>query len=127
MHVLLHTVLLWHTLQCVCVCVCVCASVESTQWDTMASHYIKSPMELYDVCIEDQSYGDKHDVCTSYGACGYMHMYLCAFKGGSTENQSRGNSTCMESCQRNIVSFTQCVHVHKSARVTLRACSYILL
>ena len=23
------------------------------------------------VCIEDQSNGDKHDVCTSYGTCGY--------------------------------------------------------
>ena len=63
--------------------------VQSTQWDTMASHYIKSPME-HDVCTEDQSYGDKHDVCTLYGTCGYMHMYLCAVKGGSTENQSRG-------------------------------------
>ena len=39
-HVLLHSVLLWHTLQCVLV--------------YGVSHYIKSPMELYDVCIKDQ-------------------------------------------------------------------------
>ena len=49
--------------------------------------------------------------------------YVSAVKG---ENQSRGNSTCMKSCQRNTVSFTQCVHVHKSVRVTVRACSHIL-
>ena len=40
---------------------------------------------------------------------------------------SRGNSTCMKSCQRNTVTFTQCVHMHKSVRVTVRACSHILL
>ena len=50
---------------------------------------------------------------------------ICAVKGGSTENQSYGNSTCTESCQRNIV-FTRCVHVHKSVRVTVRACSHTL-
>ena len=46
------------------VCVCVC------QWDTMASHHVKSP----DVCMEDQSYGDKHDVCTSHGT---LHVATC--------------------------------------------------
>ena len=79
------------------VCVCMCTSV----------------------CIEDQSYGGTN---TIYGTCDYMHMYPCAVKGGSTENQSRGNSTCMKSCQRNTVSFTQCVHMHKSVRVTVRSC-----
>ena len=34
---------------------------------------------------------------------------VCAVEGGSIENQSYGNSTCTESCQRNTVSFTQCV------------------
>ena len=65
---------------CVCVCVYVC------------------------VYVEDQPYWDKHDVCTLYGTlyAGYMGMYLCAVKGGSTENQSYGNSTCTENCQRNI-------------------------
>ena len=53
--------------------------------------------------------------------CGFMHMYVCTVKGGSAKNQSRGNSTCKKSCQRNIVSFTQCVHVHKSVSVTVRA------
>ena len=74
-------------------------------------------------CIEDQSNGNKRDVCTSYmgHACGSMHMYLCAVKGGSTKNQSRGSSTCMKSCERNTVTFTQCVHVHKSVRVTVTA------
>ena len=92
--------------------------VQSTQY-TMASHYIKSPIE-HDVCIEDQFYGEKR--------MGYMYMYLCAaVKGGSTENQSYENSTCTESCQRNTASFTQCVHVQKSVRVTVRACSHILL
>ena len=86
----------------------------------------KSPM-VHDICIEDQSYEDKHEVCTSYGTCGCIHMYRCAVKGGSTENQSHGNSTCTESCQRNTVPFTQCVHVQKSVRVTVRACSHILL
>ena len=45
--------------------------VQSTQWDTMASHYIKSP----DVYIEDQSYEDKHDACTSYGT---LYAATCA-------------------------------------------------
>ena len=82
----------------------------------MASHYIKSPMgHDVHVCIEDQPYGDRHDVCTSYGTL--QHMYLSAVKGGSTENQSYGNSTCT---QKNTVSFTQCVHVHNS--VTERHC-----
>ena len=63
---------------CVCVCVRVCASVECmyrvhNAWDTMAAHYIKSPME-HDVYMEDQSYGDKHDVCTSYGT---LHAATC--------------------------------------------------
>ena len=55
--------------------------------------------------------------------CGYMHMYVCAVRG-SRENQSHENSTCMKSCQRNIVSFTQCVHMHKSVRVTVRTCYF---
>ena len=38
----------------------------------MASHN-KSPMEHY-VCMEDQSYRDKHDVCTSYGT---LHAATC--------------------------------------------------
>ena len=42
-----------------------------------------------------------------YSACTY---FMCD-KGGSTENQSYGNSTCT---QRNTVSFTQCVHLHNS-------------
>ena len=78
----------------------------------------------YGTCIEDQSYGDKHGVFTSYGTCGYMHMYLCTVKGDPIENQSRGNSICIE---RNTVSFTKCVHVHKYVRVTVKACSHILL
>ena len=27
------------------------------------------------VCIENQSNGDKHDVCTLYGTCGYHIQY----------------------------------------------------
>ena len=38
--------------------------------------------------------------------CGYMHMYLCAIKGGSTENQSRGNSICTESCQCTLCEYS---------------------
>ena len=57
----------------------------------------------------------------AYGTCGYIHMYVCAVKGGSTGNQSHGNSTCMKSSQRNTVSFSQCVYVHKSVRDTVRA------
>ena len=41
----------------------------------------------------------------------------CTVKGGSIENHSYGNSTCTESCQRNTVSFTQCVYMHKSVGV----------
>ena len=36
------------------------------------------------------------------------------------------NSTCTEICQRNTVSFTQYVHVHRSVRVTVRSCLHIL-
>ena len=48
---------------CVCVCTCVCVCVR--------------------VCrcvLEDQSYQDKHDVCTLYGVlhAGYMGMYMCS-------------------------------------------------
>ena len=43
---------------------------------------------------------------------GHAATCTCTFVQ-SKENQSRGNSTCMKSCQRNTVSFTQCVHVHK--------------
>ena len=65
-------------------------------------------------------------VCTMYNniildnSCGYMCMYV---NGGCTENQSYGNS---ERCQKYIVSFTQCVSVHKSVRVTVRACLHTL-
>ena len=80
------------------------------------------------VCTEDESNGDRHDVhvCTSYGTCGYMHMYLCAVKGGSTEKPVTWE---LHMYEENIVSFTctQCVHVHKSVRVTVRSCSHILL
>ena len=93
---------------CVCVCVCVVCVPSLDRFN-----FCHGVCMCASVCIEDQSNGDKHDVCTSYGTCSYMHMYLCAVKGGSTENQSRGNSTCMKSCQRNTVSFTQCVHMHK--------------
>ena len=94
-HVLLHTIFLWHTLQYVCESMCMCASVECVYRVLYGLPFHKSPMERY-VCIKDQSYGDKHDVYTLYGTCGYIHMYLCAVKGGSTENQSRRNSTCTE-------------------------------
>ena len=98
----------------------VCASVEDmyrVHNGTMASHFIKSHMG--------------YAVCTMYNniildnSCGYMCMYLhvCAVKGGCTENQSYGNS---ERCQRYIVSFTQCVSVHKSVRVTVRSCLHTL-
>ena len=70
--------------------------------------------------------GDKHDVCRSYGTL-HAATCTCAVKGGSSENQSRGNSTCTEICKRNTVSFTQCVHMHRSVRVTVRTCSHILL
>ena len=66
------------------------------------------------VCIEDQSNGDRHDVCTSYGTCSYMHMYLCAVKGGSTEKPVTWE---LHMHAENTVTFTQCVHVHKSVRV----------
>ena len=90
----------------------------------MASHYIKSPMgHDVQVSIEDHSYGDGQDACTPYGT---LHVHaatckctytVCAVEGGSIENQSYGNSTCTESCQRNTVSFTQCVYMHKSVGV----------
>ena len=79
----------------------------------MASYYIKSPMG-HDVnvctCIEYHSYASLHaDTCTCTDQC--------AVEGGSIENHSYENSTCTESCQRNTVSFTQCVYMHKSVGV----------
>ena len=56
--------------------------------------------------------------------CGYMHMYPCAVKGGSRENQSHGNSTCTWRVAKGIQFH---LHMHKSVRVTVRACSHILL
>ena len=76
----------------------------------MASHYIKNHMEH-----EDR---DKHDECTLHGT---SHAATCACTCSDVQSkedlQTRGNSTCMDSCQRNTVSITQCVHVHKSVRV----------
>ena len=86
----------------------VCMRVYRRHNGTMVSHFIKSHMG--------------YAVCTMYNniildnSCGYMCMYV---KGGCTENQSYGNS---ESCQKYIVSFTQCV----SVRVTVRACLHTL-
>ena len=69
----------------------------------------------------------------SYGTCMHrrpflcipctLHVHLaictdlCAVKGGSIENHSYEHSTCTESCQRNTVSFTQYVSMHKSVGV----------
>ena len=107
-----------HNSVCVCVCVCVweCASVQ-------CMYRVHNGLPLH-----KKSYGTQ---CTC--TCMYRRPFLyipwtlhavictctdqCAVKGGSIENHSYENSTCTESCQRNTVSFTQCVYMHKSVGV----------
>ena len=64
--------------------------------------------------IEDQSYGDKYNVCTSCGlaaTCTYTYVLakedLQRISHVETRHAWRG-------CQWNTVSFTQCMHVHES-------------
>ena len=73
---------------------------------------------------------DRYNVC--HGVCmfvpiGLVYTYtcnLCVVKGGSTEKPVTWE---LHMHEENTVTFTQCVHVHKSVRVTARSCSHILL
>ena len=45
---------------------------EAERTKKMLARFLKNCESIVaSVCIEDQSNGDKHNVCTSYGTCGY--------------------------------------------------------
>ena len=93
----------------------------------MASYYIKSPMELYDVCVEDQSYGDKHEYVHRMGHYMRLHAHVPMCSQRRIYREPVTWELHMHGELPKEYSFIYSAHVHKSVRVTVRACSHILL
>ena len=63
-----------------------------------------------------------HRVCPHWIGPLYIHLQpMCSQRRIYRETSHMGTH------EENTVTFTQCVHVHKSVRVTVRSCSHILL